>query len=61
VANPRYCADEGGFCGFQGTARVVYGAGSQVTSRLVTNGVPCTNSVFGDPAPGQRKSCYVLL
>jgi hypothetical protein len=61
VATPRYCAGEGGFCSFSGTARVVYGNGSQVTSRLVTNGVACSNSVFGDPAPGEPKSCYILL
>ena len=61
VANPRYCADEGGFCNFSGTARVVYGNGSQVTSQLAANGVACSNRVFGDPAPGKPKSCYVLL
>jgi hypothetical protein len=61
VANPQYCAAEGGFCNFRGTARVVYGSGSQVTSRLASNGVACSNRVFGDPAPGERKSCYVLL
>ena len=59
VTTPRFCANEGGFCGFSGTARVVYGIGSQVTSRVVSNGVACSNNVFGDPAPGQKKACYI--
>jgi hypothetical protein len=55
-----YCAPEGGFCGFAGGGWVEYGAGSEVTSGFFTGGTRCSNDVFGDPAPGQRKACYLL-
>jgi hypothetical protein len=60
VSSPQYCAAEGDFCRFRGTARVLYGVGSQVTSGIFTNGTACDNGVFGDPAPRQRKACYIL-
>ncbi len=58
-ATYRYCADEGAFCSFSGTANVIYGASSCYTSpRSFANGTMCTNEVFGDPIPGVRKQCY---
>ncbi|MGB9591519.1 MAG: hypothetical protein ACPL1K_03270, partial [Candidatus Kryptoniota bacterium] len=58
-SNYRYCADEGSFCSFSGTANVIYGANSCYTSpRSFTDGTMCTNDVFGDPLPGVHKYCY---
>jgi len=55
----RFCADEGGFCNFTGTASVVYGESNCYTSpRSFTNGVNCNNDIFLDPLPGVRKKCY---
>jgi len=59
VTTPRFCASEDQFCYFIGTARVVYGVGNRVTSGVFTNGVWCNNSVFGDPAYGRGKACYI--
>jgi hypothetical protein len=53
------CAREGGFCRFQGPAVVRYGAGGRFTSRRAFDGIPCNNSVFGDPYPGADKICIV--
>jgi hypothetical protein len=54
-----YCADEGGFCSFSGTADVIYGADNCYTSpRSFTDGTACNNDVFGDPVPGVQKRCY---
>ena len=53
------CASEGGYCSFSGTAPVRYGANGIWTTRTYTNGVSCTNGVFGDPVPGTVKSCQV--
>ena len=54
-----FCAQEGGFCRFQGPAVVRYGAGGRFTSRRAFDGIPCTNSVFGDPYPGADKACFI--
>ena len=55
-----YCAAEDGTCYFRGPAQVYYGANGRFTSRYLFNGTACSNSVFGDPAPGQQKACYLL-
>ncbi len=60
TAQPEYCASEDNFCSFFGTARVIYGVGNKVTSRVATNGIFCSNTVFGDPAHGQGKACYIV-
>jgi len=52
------CADENGFCDFSGTRVVAYGAEEQFAQQTFTDGVQCSNSVFGDPTPGVRKSCW---
>lgn len=53
------CAVENAFCSFAGTAPVKYGAGSSWYTGTFTNGVLCSNSVFGDPLYGTVKSCQV--
>ncbi len=55
----RVCAAEHGYCSFRGNATVRYGANGQFTERSARNGVACSNRVFGDPAPGQVKQCFV--
>ena len=54
------CAVENGFCSFIGTAQVRYGANGVWATGTFTNGVACTNSVFGDPLYGVVKACQVL-
>ncbi|RDI57773.1 hypothetical protein [Microvirga subterranea] len=56
----QFCAREGGFCDFRGPRRVRYGAGGRFAERVSRDGIPCNNSVFGDPAPGRPKTCQVL-
>lgn len=53
------CANEGGTCVFGGTTIVRYGASSSWTTRLLTDGAPCNNTVFGDPLSGAWKACYL--
>ena len=58
------CASEYGYCGFGGTAKVVFGTTSprpmQSVNGPFTNGVPCTNGVVSrtDPAYGYGKRCW---
>ncbi|HVK90291.1 MAG TPA: hypothetical protein VM468_02580 [Mycoplana sp.] len=56
----RMCASENEFCAFQGQMRVRYGAGGRFAEASFRNGVACSNSTFGDVAPGIRKVCQVL-
>jgi len=51
------CASEGGTCSFSGTREVRYGTATQYVSKIVTGSTPCSNAVFGDPAPNVVKSC----
>jgi hypothetical protein len=51
------CANENGFCDFSGTAQVQYGANGVWVTQTFTDGVSCTNAVFGDPIPGVVKTC----
>ncbi|WP_040712438.1 S-layer homology domain-containing protein [Paenibacillus curdlanolyticus] len=53
-----YCADEGDYCYFQGEQEVRYGNGDYA-SDIFIGGVDCSNTVFGDPAPGVPKVCEV--
>jgi hypothetical protein len=63
AAKPRgdKCADQNAVCRFDGEGTVFYGADDRWVSRTVTGVTECTNRVFGDPAPGVRKTCYVEL
>ncbi|BCX03838.1 MAG: hypothetical protein KatS3mg053_1776 [Candidatus Roseilinea sp.] len=55
-----FCAWEDERCNFSGMADVAYGANGQFAYRQgVAGGIACNNSVFGDPAYGVRKACYV--
>ena len=51
------CANEGGTCAFTGSQQVRYGANGLYAYRTLTGSTACTNSVFGDPAPGIAKQC----
>jgi hypothetical protein len=53
------CSAENGTCSFGGTHEVAYGANGQYFYGSFTNGTACGNSVFGDPAFGTAKTCYV--
>jgi hypothetical protein len=54
------CAYEGGVCAFSGTQQVRFGANGLYAYKTLTGGTACTNSVFGDPAPGFTKQCQTL-
>ena len=56
------CAREGGTCRLRYPAEVVFRAQGRTTSRFFErDAVPCTTRVFGDPAPGRPKTCYIVL
>lgn len=56
------CATEGGICRLPYPTEIIYGNGRRVNSRGFNNQqVPCTNEVFGDPAPGSVKSCSYVV
>jgi hypothetical protein len=55
------CAAENQHCDFFGRGTVYYGTGNQWVVQTHTNGVNCSNEVFGDPATDRVKSCYVVL
>jgi len=54
------CAAENGVCSFQGTAEVRYGAGNAWVTRTASGSIACSNTMFGDPAPGVVKSCSYI-
>ncbi|MBI2031673.1 MAG: type II secretion system protein [Candidatus Levybacteria bacterium] len=58
VENWIACAGEGQVCSFTGTKTVRYGANGSFAYGTFTDGVACSNSVFGDPAWGFSKKCY---
>jgi hypothetical protein len=53
------CAAENGTCSFSGTHEVAFGVGGRYYVGSFTGSTPCTNTVFGDPAVGIIKACYV--
>jgi len=53
------CAREGQDCRFSGNGRVAYGANGRFRYKYVAKSIGCNNRVFGDPAPGVAKKCYV--
>jgi hypothetical protein len=53
------CADERGTCSFSGTRDVRYGSEAHNTVKSLSNGTPCNNAIFGDPAPGELKQCWI--
>jgi parallel beta-helix repeat protein len=54
-----FCAFENQTCVFTGTTEVRFGANGSYAYRTLTNGTPCTVSVFGDPIFGIVKQCYI--
>ena len=52
-----FCANENETCVFTGTRDVRYGSDGLYAYDTATDGVPCTNAVFGDPAPNVAKHC----
>jgi type II secretory pathway pseudopilin PulG len=58
VAGWTFCATETGQCSFTGTANVRYGANGSYFYKILTNGTPCTNGIFGDPLVGTVKQCH---
>ncbi|WP_394787637.1 pilus assembly protein [Rhodoferax sp.] len=52
------CASENGTCSFSGIKEVWYGAGTHWNYAPASNGVSCSNAVFGDPIVGTGKNCY---
>ena len=60
---PRWeqCANEHQVCNVPGPAEVRYGANGRFAFRNVNGPVPCENSVFGDPAYGVVKACFVRV
>src|SRR5262249_11003359 len=52
-----FCAFEDSQCNFSGTKEVRYGINGIYVSQIFTNGVACSNNVFGDPVYGQAKQC----
>lgn len=53
-----YCSAENQTCNFTGTREVRYGANDSYKYKVTSEGVACSNAVFGDPAPSAVKSCY---
>ena len=53
------CANEGGYCKFYGQRDIRYGSGDRWNHQSARNGIGCSNNVFGDPAPGVGKACYI--
>ncbi len=58
VENWISCAGENEFCSFSGTRQVRYGANGSYAYGTFTDGVSCSNSIFGDPAWGFSKRCF---
>lgn len=53
------CAAENGTCSFSGTEMVAFGSNGTFNYQLASSGIGCSDSNFGDPAPGVVKSCYL--
>lgn len=52
------CAAENATCSFTGIKEVWYGANNNWKVAPASNGVSCSNGVFGDPISGTVKNCY---
>ena len=54
------CAQEGGVCRMPHPTNVYYGVPGKTNGRPFPQGgvIACNTQTFGDPAPGQRKSCW---
>lgn len=55
------CAREHDYCRVPYPTRVIYGVPGRSTELFVQRGgIPCSNRVFGDPAPGVPKRCIYV-
>jgi Flp pilus assembly pilin Flp len=54
-----FCSNEFQYCSFSGTKVVRYGKNNTWVEGTFTNGVDCSNSVFGDPLVGTLKECDI--
>ena len=52
------CADQNGTCAAVAGQPVTYGAFGAFTTITATGDTACTDASFGDPIPGESKSCY---
>ncbi|VWX59508.1 Pilus assembly protein PilY [Burkholderiales bacterium 8X] len=53
------CAGENEVCTFSGVRRVAYGTLTSWRYVSASNGINCSNAVFGDPLGGVVKACYI--
>jgi murein DD-endopeptidase MepM/ murein hydrolase activator NlpD len=61
-ANAVFCSTENALCNFDGIGTVYYGADQSYNSiSNVKMSTECTTTMFGDPAPGSAKQCYVVI
>jgi hypothetical protein len=60
TVNTIACAHEGGVCRMPHPTNVYFGVPGKTNGRPFPQGgsVPCNVQTFGDPAPGQAKSCW---
>jgi hypothetical protein len=57
----RPCAAEGQRChGFSGDHKMRFGGRGKFAYLVTAGTTPCTTKVFGDPAPGVKKTCAIL-
>ena len=55
------CATENGTCSYSGVMTIAFGAnGAYRYATLGGGGTACTDTVFGDPAYGSTKTCYLM-
>ena len=55
------CASENGTCNYSGVMTIAFGAnGDYNYATLGGGGAACTDTVFGDPAYGTAKACYMM-
>lgn len=54
------CADESGSCTSNGIQEIWYGVGNSWKRAPLKGSTSCSNSVFGDPASGRAKACYLV-
>ncbi|WP_051367074.1 family 78 glycoside hydrolase catalytic domain [Hamadaea tsunoensis] len=59
VATWTPCAAETKTCAVSGSHLLAYGAGGRYFYGTFGSDTVCGNAVFGDPAPGQAKTCYL--
>lgn len=53
-----FCSREHERCSFEGEKEVRYGMDGKFVYKLLNDGTPCDNKVFGDPNYGVVKACY---